>query len=90
MHHQASGVSSVPAAADIMTLPSLQTNMTALLRQLRPISAHDTDEPGSLLVSALIYMLHDANQDISALLVLEQQGSYEELEKVPGFVDRLG
>lgn len=97
IHHQISGASTVPAAADIYDLAIIAdkydcTFATGLAARawIKATSAHDTNDLGLLLVSASIYMLQDAVHDISALLVLGHRGSYEELEKVPGFIERLG
>ena len=97
LHHQVSGVSTVPTVADLYDLAIVAdkydcTFATGLAARawINPTSAHDTNDLGLLLVSAFIYMLQDAFHDISALLVLGHRGSYEELEKVPGFIERLG
>lgn len=97
MHHQVSGVSTVPTVADLYDLAIVAgkydcTFATGLAARawIKPTSAHDMNDLGLLLVSAFIYTLQDTFHDISALLVLGHEGSYGELEKVPGFIERLG
>jgi hypothetical protein len=97
IHHQIDGTGPVPTAAELCDLAIVAdkydcTRATGLAARawMQPTFAHDTSDLGLLLISASIYALSEAFYKISASLVLGHGGSYQELAKVPGFIDRLG
>jgi hypothetical protein len=97
IHHQIDGTGPVPTAAELCDLAIVAdkydcTRATGLAAKawIQPISVHDTCDLGLLLISASIYALPEAYYKILASLVLRHGGSYQELAKVPGFIDRLG
>lgn len=97
IHLQIHGSSPVPTAAELHDLAILsdkydcvQATSLAARAWIRPSSSHNTDDLGLLLVSASIYTLPEAFDNISSSLVLNHQGSYRVLENVPGFVEFLG
>jgi hypothetical protein len=97
IHHRINGTGPVPTAGDLCDLAIVSdkydcTGATGLAARawIQPTSAHDTSDLGLLLISASIYALQEAFYKISTSLVLGHKGSFQVLEKVPGFVEYLG
>jgi hypothetical protein len=97
IHHRIDGAIPAPTAANLCDLAIVSdkydcTRATGLAARawIQPTSAHNTNDLGLLLISASIYALPEAFYNISASLVLGHQGSYQELVKVPGFIEHLG
>lgn len=91
IHHRIDGSTPVPTAAEICDLAMISdkydcTRATGLAAKawIQPTPAHDMSELGLLLISASMYKLPEAFYEISASLVLEHRGSYQELEKCQG------